>query len=121
MVKQALLDTDTISYFFRKEPKVVSKVDDYLQVFGYVNVSVVTYYEVLNGLYFKDAKRQLEQFQSFTALNQVIPLTEACAELAARTYATLRATGISIGHNDVMIASTAMTYDFSQGMPWPYA
>lgn len=111
-MKQAILDTDTISYYFRKEQKVVDKVDEYLQAFGFIHLSVVTYYEVLNGLYYKDAKRQLEQFQRFVTLNQVVPLTEDCAERAARMYAELRASGISIGHNDVMIASTALTFDF---------
>jgi tRNA(fMet)-specific endonuclease VapC len=68
-MKQALIDTDTLSYFFRNNPDVVEKLDKYLQEFGFVNISVVTYYEVLNGLYFKDAKSQLARFERFVELN----------------------------------------------------
>lgn len=111
MVKQALLDTDTISYYFRKHPEVVARVDQYLISFGFISFSVVTYYEVMNGLYYRDAKRQLGTFQSFVSHNQVLPLTETCADRAAKLYADLRSKGITIGHNDVMIASTALDYD----------
>ncbi len=45
-MKKALLDTDTLSYFFKQEKDVVDKIDRYLLEFGYVHLSVVTYYEV---------------------------------------------------------------------------
>ncbi len=110
-MKQALLDTDTVSYFFRGHPNVVAKLNEYLQEFGFVNISVVTYYEVLNGLYYKDARKQLAHFEQFVALNQIIPLHQNIAKTAAETFADLRRTGQVIGHNDVLIAATAMVND----------
>jgi tRNA(fMet)-specific endonuclease VapC len=107
-MKQALIDTDTLSYFFRNNPDVVEKLDKYLQEFGFVNISVVTYYEVLNGLYFKDAKSQLARFERFVELNQVLPLTDEIAKKAAEIYASLRKKGMTVGHNDMMIAGTAI-------------
>jgi tRNA(fMet)-specific endonuclease VapC len=107
-MKQALIDTDTLSYFFRNNPNVVEKLDKYLQEFGFVNISVVTYYEVLNGLYFKDAKGQLAKFEQFVELNQVLPLTDEIAKKAAEIYANLRKKGMTVGHNDMMIACTAI-------------
>lgn len=110
-MKQAILDTDTISYFFRNHPTVVAKLDEYLLEFGYVHLSVVTYYEVLNGLYYKDAQKQLALFEQFVALNQVIPLHQNTAQIAADIYANLRRKGQAIGHNDVLIAATAIAND----------
>jgi tRNA(fMet)-specific endonuclease VapC len=110
-MKEALLDTDTLSYFFKKEKDVVAKVDKYLQEFGYVNISVVTYYEVMNGLLYKDARRQLEKFETFISLNTIIPLSENIARKSAEIYAELRKTGKSIGHNDILIAGTAIEND----------
>jgi tRNA(fMet)-specific endonuclease VapC len=107
-MKQALIDTDTLSYFFRNNPEVVEKLDKYLQEFGFVNISVITYYEVLNGLYFKDAKSQLARFERFVELNQVLPLTDEVAKKAAEIYAQLRKKGIVGGHNDILIAGTAI-------------
>ena len=108
MVNQALIDTDTISYFFRKHPVVVKNFDEYLHTFNYLNISVITYYEILNGLYYKDAKRQLEQFQDFVRLNNIVVLDNEVAKKAASTFVDLRKKGITIGHNDVLIAATAL-------------
>ena len=104
-MKQALLDTDTISYYFRNQSSVVQHFEAYLSEYGFVNISVVTYYEILNGLYYKDARKQLQIFERFVALNEIIPLTEQSAKRAAQIFGQLRKVGISIGHNDVMIVA----------------
>ncbi|NCP83481.1 MAG: type II toxin-antitoxin system VapC family toxin [Bacteroidetes bacterium] len=110
-MKQALIDTDTLSFFFRNNANVVRLLDKYLQEFGYINVSVITYYEVLNGLYFKDAKKQLTVFERFIQLNKVLPLTDSIAKKSAEIYADLRSKGQVIGHNDTLIAGTAIISD----------
>ncbi len=112
-MKPAIIDTDTTSYFFRNNANVVAKLEEYLQEHGFVYLSVVTYYEVLNGLYFKDAKNQLAQFEKFIKLNQVLPLTNQIARKSAKLYAELRRKGHNIGHNDVLIAGTAIVNDLT--------
>jgi predicted nucleic acid-binding protein len=47
----------------------------------------------MNGLLFKDAKKQLEKFETFVQLNNVLPLTLESAKIAAFTYADLRKQG----------------------------
>lgn len=110
-MKQALLDSDTISFFFRGTPKVVEKTDQYLNKHGFINISVISYYEIMNGLYYKDAQKQMSRFQEFVKLNHVIPLTTETANRAAKIYSDLRKTGKVIGHNDVMIAAIAIQND----------
>ena len=107
-MKQVAIDTDTVSYFFRSHQEISAKLDLHLNQFGFVCISVVTYYEVLNGLYFKDARRQLAKFEEFIKLNKVLPLTDEIAKKSAEIYSQLRKTGQIIGHNDVMIAATAI-------------
>ncbi len=106
-MKPALLDSDTISYFFKGNPKVVNKVDEYLKEHGFLYFSVITYYEILNGLLYKDARKQLARFQEFSQLNQILPISVSVAASAAETYAYLRTRNQLIGHNDVLIAATA--------------
>ena len=53
----------------------MEKVDAYLLEYGYINLSIITYYEILNGLLYKDAKKQLKKFEEFVELHKVIPLT----------------------------------------------
>jgi tRNA(fMet)-specific endonuclease VapC len=66
-MKEVLLDTDTVSFFLKGVPQVKSKFYDTYAAQGYYNISIMTYYEIMNGLLFKDARRQLESFEGFSA------------------------------------------------------
>lgn len=110
-MKQVILDTDTLSFFFKGKQNVINKIDNYLKEFGYVNISIVTYYEILNGLLYHDAKKQLVRFLEFVKYNKIISLTVLAADKSAKIYANLRKTGNVISHNDVLIAGIAITND----------
>ena len=107
-MKLSMLDTDILSEFLRGNPKVIAKVDEHLQEHGFINLSIITYYEILNGLLYKDAKKQLTRFEAFIALNKVIPLTLRTAKTAAVIQADLRKKGSEIGHTDTLIAGIAI-------------
>jgi len=108
-MKPALLDTDVLSEFLRGNPNVVSKVAEHVREYGYISLSVITYFEITNGLLYKDAKKQMAKFDLFVELNRVIPLTMRMAKTAAGIQADLRKRGLEIGHTDTLIAGTAMT------------
>jgi len=107
----SLLDTDILSEFLRGNPKVAAKVDEHVEEYGLVNLSIITYYEILNGLLYKDAKKQLKKFTDFVELNKVIPMTMRTAKIAAEIYADLRKKGREIGHTDTLIAGIAIAND----------
>ena len=65
----------------------------------------------MNGLLYKDAQQQLKKFEQFVSLNRVLPLDQSLALTAAQVYANLRKTGQVIGHNDVLIGTTALNKD----------
>ena len=108
-MKPSMLDTDILSEFLRGNSKVINKVDEHLKEFGFINLSIITYYEILNGLLYKDARKQLSKFEEFVALNKVIPLTLRMAKTAATIQADLRKKGTEIGHTDTLIAGIAIT------------
>jgi|SRR5260221_2947831 len=110
-MKPSMLDTDILSEFLRGNPKVIAKVDEYLKEHGFINLSIITYYEILNGLLYKDARKQLAKFEEFVSLNKVIPLTQRMAKVAAAIQADLRKKGTEIGHTDTLIAGIAITND----------
>jgi predicted nucleic acid-binding protein len=108
-MKPSMLDTDILSEFLRGNQKVITKVDEYLKEYGYISLSIITYYEILNGLLYKDAKKQLARFEEFVELNKVIPLTLRMAKTAAVIQADLRKKGTEIGHTDTLIAGISIT------------
>ena len=107
-MRQSMLDTDILSEFLRGNDKVIRKVDQHLKEHGFVNFSIITYYEILNGLLYKDAKKQMTRFLEFAELNKVIPMTIRTAKIAATIQADLRKKGNVIGHTDTLIAGIAI-------------
>jgi predicted nucleic acid-binding protein len=105
----SILDTDVLSEFLRGNITVIKKVDEHLQKFGFINFSIITYYEILNGLLYKDARKQMSKFEDFVSYNKVIPLTIPMAKTAAYIHADLRKKGTEIGHTDTLIAGIAIT------------
>lgn len=110
-MKEALIDTDMLSYYFKQRTEVVNKVEFYLLTKGYLNISLITYYEVLHGFYYRDASSQLTKFEAFLQLHHVVPLSKEVAKTSAKIYADLRKQGLNIGHNDTLIAGTAIVHD----------
>lgn len=108
-MKPALVDTDILSEFLRGTPQVVENAEKYLQSYDALNFSIITYYEILNGLLYKDAKKQLKKFTDFAELNKVLPLTISAASQAAEIYADLKKKGQPIGHTDCLIAGVSLT------------
>ena len=89
-MKSTLVDTDILSEFLRGRPKVVENAEKYLHFYDSINFSIITYYEILNGLLYKDANKQLRKF---TDLNKILPLTISATKQAAEIYADLRKKG----------------------------
>ncbi|MCC6289303.1 MAG: type II toxin-antitoxin system VapC family toxin [Chitinophagaceae bacterium] len=105
----ALVDTDILSEFLRGIPQVVKQVESYLQDYDAINFSIITYYEILNGLLYKDARKQLKKFTEFAQLNKILPLTISATQRAAEISAELKKKGQPIGHTDCLIAGIALT------------
>jgi tRNA(fMet)-specific endonuclease VapC len=107
-MKEVLLDTDILSYFFKGNPGVVAKAEEYIGKFGVIGISMITYYEIISGLMAKNATKQLEVFKEFTAENKIYPLTEASIQISADLYAHLRKAGTPVDDLDLLIAGIAL-------------
>jgi tRNA(fMet)-specific endonuclease VapC len=110
-MKRSILDTDTISNLMRGNEFIRKKIDEHIREFGKIGISAVTYYEVLNGLYYKDSKKQLSIFEKFISENTIVVLTAQSAKIAANIEADLRKKGTVIGHTDTLIAGIAIAND----------
>jgi len=102
-----ILDTDTLSEFIKGNKKVVNNVAKYIGE-GQIAISVITYYEIMSGLLYKDAKKQLKGFEELMSISRIIPLSQSSAKIAANIEAELRKSGKVIGHTDTLIAGTAL-------------
>ena len=107
-MNRALIDTDILSYYLRGNEVVASNFDKYLQQYDIIEISLITYYEIVSGLIAKKALTQLRIFEEFVSVNIVIPMTESSARLSGELYATLRRDGRTVDDIDLLIAGIAI-------------
>ncbi|MFM9840396.1 MAG: type II toxin-antitoxin system VapC family toxin [Cyclobacteriaceae bacterium] len=105
---EALVDTDILSFYFKGDEKVIARFGEYLKEFEQINISIITYYEIIAGLKYKKAERQIRDLEVFVNNNTIINLSEESTELSGDTYADLRQRGKTIGTSDLLIAGTAL-------------
>jgi len=108
-LNQVLIDTDTLSFFFRGNENVVNKLQEYLTYYDKINISIISYYEILSGLRFRDSKKILKSFIDFTEQCSILPLTKESTEISSDIYANLRKQGNPINDMDLLIAGIAVS------------
>ncbi|MEZ4631420.1 MAG: type II toxin-antitoxin system VapC family toxin [Deinococcales bacterium] len=111
-MRAILIDTDILSLFLRRHPKVNQHVSNYLDYYDQINFSIITYYEILSGLYHRDAKMQLESFLKLSQYSNIVELTKTSVNIAARIYADMRTQGTTLDDIDVLIAATAIDQNY---------
>lgn len=106
-----IVDSNTISYYFRGDPQVVPR----LQALSPAEVCVpaIVTYELRYGLMrlpAEAARPRLEALEKLLLPLQVLAFDAACAEQAAVIRSALERQGTPIGPHDVLIAATALRH-----------
>lgn len=107
-MREVLIDTDILSYYFRGDKTVTNRFSLYLDYYDSFNISMITYFEVLSGLLMIDARAQLRKFEAFCSSNNVINISEASVTLSAKIAAHLKRKGSVLDNQDVLIAGIAL-------------
>ena len=110
-MRPALIDTDILSYFLKGNEKVFLKFQAYLNHFDRINISIITYYEVVSGLTFKSATKQLEHFENFCSTASILDITKDSVKKSAEIYSNQRMIGEAIDDVDILIAGISLAND----------
>lgn len=106
-----ILDSNTISYYFRGDPHVVPCMQALSP--ADLGVPAIVEYELRYGLLHLGPAAAAPRLDALSALlrpMQILPFDSDCAKHAARIRAELEAAGTPIGPHDTMIAATALRY-----------
>lgn len=109
-MKESLLDTDILSYFLKGDKAVEEKIKIYLNLYGKITISNITYYEILSGLEYKEAYKQIQNFEQFTQKCTILNLTFISLKISAKIFGDLKRKGITIGTADLLIAGIAIEH-----------
>lgn len=108
MKQSFLLDTDTVSFFLKKDPSVAEKVVQAVQNESEIGISIITHYEIMSGLKFKFSEKYLKSYSLFAESIYIYPVTEESVRISSDLYASLRKKGKPLDDIDLLIAGTAV-------------
>ena len=106
-----VLDSNTISYYMRGEPRVVAHMQAMRP--SELGVPTVVEYELRYGLERLPPAAALPRLEALVQLlgaMQSLPFDGECAKQGARLRALLEAAGTPIGPHDLLIAATALRH-----------
>jgi tRNA(fMet)-specific endonuclease VapC len=106
-----VLDSNTISYYFRGDPQVVPQLQAMPP--AEVGVPAIVIYELLYGLQRlppEAAQPRRDALKKLVQPMQSLTFDSACAEEAASIRCTLEQQGNTIGAHDILIAATALRH-----------
>lgn len=109
-----MLDTDTCSYLMRaRDAEVLAAMEARVEVGHHICISVISYSELRLGAARSQAKDRYDALIDALVerLDFVAEWTVKAADRFADVQAALMGQGASIGPNDAMIASHALTVD----------
>jgi tRNA(fMet)-specific endonuclease VapC len=106
-----ILDSNTISYYFRGDPQVVPRLQAVSP--AELGVPAIVEYELRYGLLRLPAEAAAPRLAALSQLlrpMQLLPFDSECAAQAARLRVALEAAGTPIGPHDTLIAATALRH-----------
>jgi len=107
-MRKSLLDTSILIAFLKGEEDVVAKVEEYLEEFDRLSLSIITYYEILRGLKYIDDEKKLRDFEELMDKSEIITLDRGIIEKASEIYAGLKRRGELIEDADILIAASCL-------------
>lgn len=112
-MQKVLLDSNIISYFLRGEPSVVTELGKYQEYFAQITFSILTYYEIISGLKYRDSKKILTFFEELADESEILGFNQETAEIASEIYCDLRHRGLLVPSIDIFIGATAIQHDLT--------
>jgi len=108
-LKQAILDTDTLSYVIDgRYPEVTAQAKQYLRVFHYFSISVVSVCEIIEGREAIQDYAGIADFLKRVATFEIFSIDTDEAITAGEILGALSRTGQKIGDLDPFIAAVAI-------------
>ena len=112
-MKKVLLDTDILSMFLTNNLIVKENINNYLEEYNCITYSILTYYEILSGLKYRDNKKLLGKFMGLSKISEIVPLSIESINFSAEIYSDLRERGITIDDVDILISGICLDTGFA--------
>ncbi|MDR1286371.1 MAG: PIN domain-containing protein [Treponema sp.] len=109
-MKYYALDSNIITYYLKKNTKIMDKIDNERQKGNKLIIPPMVYYESIRGLIYLNATTKLKLFNKLCS-NGVGIINKDILDIAVSIYITLQKKGITIGDNDILIAAFCLKHN----------
>jgi len=109
LVDLIVADTDAVIDFFSGRAPLSSAIRGLIES-GRLAVTAITVFELYAGI---TGLKRLQELERFLDQISVLPLSAAEGEIAGRLFTRLKSRGITIGHQDLLIAATVLASGLS--------
>lgn len=108
-----LIDTCTVSDFFKKIPSVISRFEEISP--QQIYISSISFMEIEYGLRLNPEREKKIRplWESLLKLIQVAPYCRQCAKETAQIRSVLKVSGTPVGPFDLLIAGTAIAHQLT--------
>ena len=82
-MQKVLLDSNMISYFLRGETSVITELEKYQEYFEKITFSILTYYEIVSGLKYRDSRKILTIFEELATESEILEFDQDTVKIAS--------------------------------------
>jgi len=90
---------------------VIAELEKYQEYFEKIIFSILTYYEIVSGLKYRDSRKLLTIFEELASESEIVGFEQDTAKIASEIYCDLRHRGLLIPPIDIFIGATAIQHD----------
>jgi predicted nucleic acid-binding protein len=112
MTKYAL-DTNIVTYYLKGTKTIIDRVSAETGNANAVIIPPMVFYEIKRWLLTVNAVKKLELFEEMCSLSGIGTIGREIMEIASVIYSDLQKKGITIGDNDILIASYCLYHDIT--------
>jgi tRNA(fMet)-specific endonuclease VapC len=108
-----VLDSNILSFYIRKDDRIVKKVQEVLLAGHEVIIGPIAYYEVKRGLQAIKAEKRLKEFASLCKVFGIGALDNSLLDIASDIYCELRDKKQTVEDADLLTAAFCISHGFT--------
>jgi predicted nucleic acid-binding protein len=108
-----ILDSNIVSFYIRRDQRIIQKVQDELASGNEVLIGPIAYYEVKRGLMAINAQKRLREFYALCDVLGIGQLDNTILDIASEIYLELRAKKRTVEDADILTAAFCKSHDFT--------
>ncbi|MCL2809500.1 MAG: PIN domain-containing protein [Treponema sp.] len=107
------LDTNIISYYLKGNKTIVDRISIETDNENFIIIPPIVFFEIKRWLLAKNAVKKMKLFEMMCSISGISSIGREILEIASEIYSNLQKKGITIGDNDILLASFCIFHNLT--------